>query len=65
LPLFKAPFVPPRTLRITTGTVALLFKPLAIHPSEQQPYKKFSAPSVLSVDKKWVVGVYLSSALIS
>jgi hypothetical protein len=26
------------------------------HPSKQQPYK-FSALSVLSVDKKWVVGV--------
>jgi len=37
---------------ITTGTVALLFKPHAIPSVEATTLKKFSALSVLSVDKK-------------
>jgi len=51
------PMPPPhRILNITTGTVALLLNRMPFHPSKQQPYK-FSEFSVLSVDKKWVVGV--------
>jgi len=40
----------------TTGTVALLLNRMPFHPAKQQPIEKFSAPSVLSVDKKWVAG---------